>query len=118
MRCTSPATCLPSWYVFKLYLACGKGGRTTALIHTNKKKFGAEEKPRPKHTCDYIHAGIGPLAATLCIYDVVQRCGSFIKEVIFSGTSGWSPQLGGVMTNGTCDAGRVAGVNGNGKVTR
>ncbi|KXS22044.1 hypothetical protein M427DRAFT_129820 [Gonapodya prolifera JEL478] len=49
--------------------------------------------------------GIGPLASTTCVLDFMNNCGIYIKEVIYSGTSGWSPSVGGVISNGTCDKG-------------
>lgn len=51
-----------------------------------------------------IVTGIGPLAAALCVFDVMNKCGPNIKDVFYSGTAGWSPQLGGVINNGSCSA--------------
>jgi hypothetical protein len=51
--------------------------------------------------------GIGPTAATLCVFDVVSKCGTFIRDMFYSGTSGWSAQLGGVIHNGTCSQGQA-----------
>eukprot|EP00878_Enallax_costatus_P008523 GHUV01008911.1.p1 GENE.GHUV01008911.1~~GHUV01008911.1.p1 ORF type:complete len:410 (+),score=61.73 GHUV01008911.1:192-1421(+) len=62
-----------------------------------------------------ITTGIGPMAAALCIYDILNRCGPFIRDIFFSGTSGWSPQFGGVITNGTCETGAA---NSDGKIAR
>ena len=51
----------------------------------------------------------------MCVQEVLMRCGGLIKDATYSGTSGWSPQLGGVINNGTCEAGKA---NGNGKIAR
>jgi hypothetical protein len=51
----------------------------------------------------------------MCVLDLLLRCGPRVRDALFSGTSGWSPQLGGVLTNGTCEAGAA---NGNGRLTR
>ena len=50
-------------------------------------------------------AGIGAVAATVCVFDVLSRCGSLVKDVFYSGTAGWSPQLGGIINTGSCDTG-------------
>ncbi len=47
-------------------------------------------------------AGIGPPAAGLCTLEVVSACGPWIREIIYFGTSGWSPQLGGVLNPPEC----------------
>jgi hypothetical protein len=52
-------------------------------------------------------AGIGATAAALCVYDVVSSCGHLIKDMFYSGTSGWSAQLGGVINNSTCSQGQA-----------
>mmetsp|Transcript_12443 Transcript_12443/g.26864 ORF Transcript_12443/g.26864 Transcript_12443/m.26864 type:complete len:491 (-) Transcript_12443:204-1676(-) len=49
-----------------------------------------------------VTTGIGPSAASLCTYEVVTACGSWIKEMVYFGTSGWSPQLGGVLNPPDC----------------
>ncbi|KAJ3344216.1 hypothetical protein HDU93_000006 [Gonapodya sp. JEL0774] len=49
--------------------------------------------------------GIGPLAATTCVLDFMNNCGIYVKQVIYSGTSGWSASVGGIISNGTCDKG-------------
>eukprot|EP00775_Hariotina_reticulata_P011305 gene11305-11455_t len=59
--------------------------------------------------------GIGPMTAALCVSDILNRCGSQIRDVFFSGTAGYSPQLGGVINNGTCEGGKA---NDNGKIIR
>lgn len=59
--------------------------------------------------------GIGPLASGLCVNDILNRCGPLIKDVFYSGTSGWSPQLGGVINTGTCESGSA---NTNGQIVR
>ncbi len=47
--------------------------------------------------------GIGPTAAALCVADLVARCGAHITEIVYSGTSGWTPQRGGVINAPECD---------------
>jgi hypothetical protein len=64
-----------------------------------------------------ITTGIGPLAAALCVYDVMESFGPLVKEIIFGGTSGWSPQVGGVLNAGACgQANREGRVNRVGDV--
>ncbi len=58
-------------------------------------------------------AGIGPTAAGLCVFDVMSKCGDLAHDIFFSGTSGWSPQLGGILNNGSCSS-----PNTNGLITR
>lgn len=43
------------------------------------------------------------------------RCGPVVKDATYSGTSGWSPQLGGVINAGTCEKGEG---NNNGQIMR
>ena len=56
-----------------------------------------------------VTTGIGPMASALCVYDIMEACGSTVKEIIYSGTSGWTPQLGGILNNGSCDAANSVG---------
>ncbi len=70
--------------------------------------------PLPPHLRGrWHHTGIGPTSSALCVIDVMQKCGSRVRDVFFSGTSGWSPQLGGVLNNGSCSS-----PNTNGQITR
>lgn len=61
------------------------------------------------------NTGIGQDAAAMCVYEVLLRCGRWVKDATYAGTSGWSPQLGGILNNGTCEGGQA---NANGKITR
>lgn len=51
----------------------------------------------------------------MCVFEVLLRCGARVKDAVSSGTSGWSPQLGGILNNGTCEGGKA---NDNGRITR
>jgi hypothetical protein len=53
-------------------------------------------------------AGIGDTAAGLCAYEVLLTCGAHIKEIIYFGTSGWSPAKGGLLDADKCDAPNTA----------
>lgn len=44
-----------------------------------------------------IATGIGPVDAALCTLELLV-CGRWIKEIVYVGTSGWSPQSGGVIS--------------------
>jgi hypothetical protein len=48
-------------------------------------------------------AGIGDTAAGLCAYEVLLTCGAHVKEIIYFGTSGWSPAQGGLLDADRCD---------------
>ncbi len=58
-------------------------------------------------------AGIGPAAAALCTLEVLSACGAHIREILYFGTSGWSPQFGGVLNPPNCQA-----ANNNGRINR
>ncbi|KAI8467059.1 MAG: hypothetical protein J3K34DRAFT_524060 [Monoraphidium minutum] len=62
-----------------------------------------------------VTTGIGPEATAMCVFEVLTRCGRDIRDATYSGTSGWSPQLGGILNNGSCEAGSA---NSNGKLAR
>ncbi len=40
-----------------------------------------------------VATGIGPTAAAICLAEVLQ-CAHRIKAILYSGTSGWTPQVG------------------------
>ena len=48
--------------------------------------------------------GIGDIASSICATSLLERCGSRIKEILFFGTSGWTPQPGGVLNSDDCSA--------------
>ncbi|GAB4815301.1 hypothetical protein N2152v2_002347 [Parachlorella kessleri] len=47
-------------------------------------------------------SGIGDIASSICATSLLDRCGSRIKEILFFGTSGWTPQPGGVLNADDC----------------
>uniref|UniRef100_A0A7S0RA27 Nucleoside phosphorylase domain-containing protein n=1 Tax=Chlamydomonas leiostraca TaxID=1034604 RepID=A0A7S0RA27_9CHLO len=51
-----------------------------------------------------VTTGIGPPAAGLCTLEVVSACGPWIKEIVYFGTSGWSPARGGILNPPSCSA--------------
>ncbi|KXZ49339.1 hypothetical protein GPECTOR_22g933 [Gonium pectorale] len=72
-------------------------------------------KPRSESVCGGLYfgslmgqdalvvtTGIGPTAAGLCVQELLTACGSSVTEMIYFGTSGWSPQLGGVLNPPNC----------------
>mmetsp|Transcript_35032 Transcript_35032/g.63020 ORF Transcript_35032/g.63020 Transcript_35032/m.63020 type:complete len:504 (-) Transcript_35032:1083-2594(-) len=60
-----------------------------------------------------VTTGIGPTTASLCAQEILTSCGSMIDEAFYVGTSGWSPQLGGVLNPPDCDS-----ANSNGRISR
>mmetsp|Transcript_8826 Transcript_8826/g.29203 ORF Transcript_8826/g.29203 Transcript_8826/m.29203 type:complete len:478 (+) Transcript_8826:283-1716(+) len=59
-----------------------------------------------------ITTGIGPMSAASCMLELV-HCGHIIKDVIFSGSSGSSPQVGGVLDPDNCteaNGGEIMGI--------
>ncbi|GAB4815300.1 hypothetical protein N2152v2_002346 [Parachlorella kessleri] len=48
--------------------------------------------------------GIGEVASSICATTLLNRCGTRIKEILFFGTSGWTPQPGGVLNADDCSA--------------
>lgn len=51
----------------------------------------------------YVVAGIGPTTAALCAIDLAKCLGPKFKELIYSGTSGWSAAVGGLLNADHCD---------------
>lgn len=45
--------------------------------------------------------GINAVAAALCTSQLLS-CGPLVNEILWIGTSGWSPQVGGVLDSGDC----------------
>jgi hypothetical protein len=43
--------------------------------------------------------------AAVCAFEILSLCGGRIKDLLYSGTSGWSPALGGIINNGSCETG-------------
>lgn len=48
-------------------------------------------------------SGIGPTTAALCAIDLAKCLGPKFKELIYSGTSGWSAAVGGLLNADHCD---------------
>jgi hypothetical protein len=68
------------------------------------------DKPRDETVCGVVSSGvlmgrsaivvttgIGPSAASMCTLEVMTHCGPLLSEVLYFGTSGWSPQPGGML---------------------
>lgn len=55
-----------------------------------------------------VATGIGPTAAAICLAELLQ-CATRIKEVLYSGTAGWTPQVGGVINSDACGAAQSNG---------
>ncbi|KAI9008471.1 hypothetical protein DFJ74DRAFT_357913 [Hyaloraphidium curvatum] len=49
-----------------------------------------------------IVTGEGPSTAQMCIFQVLS-CSSVIKEIMFFGTAGFSPRVGGLLNPGNCE---------------
>jgi hypothetical protein len=45
------------------------------------------------------------MASATCAFDLLRLCGPYVKDIFYTGTSGWSPSKGGIINNGTCEAG-------------
>ncbi|MEW5311427.1 MAG: hypothetical protein WDW38_003143 [Sanguina aurantia] len=56
--------------------------------------------------------GIGPVIAGLCTWELVNKCGPLIRDLVYFGTSGWTPQKG-VLNPPQCKA-----ANGYGEIIR
>ncbi|GAX73669.1 hypothetical protein CEUSTIGMA_g1120.t1 [Chlamydomonas eustigma] len=51
-----------------------------------------------------VTTGIGPSAAAMCTLEVLTECGAWIQDAVYFGTSGWSPQPGGLVNPPNCTA--------------
>ena len=51
-----------------------------------------------------VTTGIGDTRAALCLESVLRVYGPMLKEVLFLGTSGGSPAIGGIVDSAHCDA--------------
>ncbi|GAQ84464.1 hypothetical protein KFL_001900070 [Klebsormidium nitens] len=49
-----------------------------------------------------VTTGIGPGQASICTQEILQ-CASHVREIVYSGTSGWSLQKGGVLNDDNCN---------------
>ena len=50
-----------------------------------------------------VEAGIGPTTAALCAIDLAKCLGPKFKELIYTGTSGWSAAVGGILNADSCE---------------
>ncbi|KAJ1454673.1 hypothetical protein M885DRAFT_617996 [Pelagophyceae sp. CCMP2097] len=58
-----------------------------------------------------VTTGIGETHAALCLESILQAYDGMIKEVIFLGTAGGSPAVGGIIDSDRCDAAPLEGVD-------
>ena len=54
------------------------------------------------YSLSLVVAGIGPTTAALCVSDLAKCLGPKFKELIYSGTSGWSAAVGGILNADDC----------------
>lgn len=51
--------------------------------------------------------GIGPTAAAICLSEIL-LCAHQVKEILYSGTAGWTPQVGGLLDTEDCSRAQPA----------
>ncbi|KAG1654769.1 hypothetical protein FOA52_015329 [Chlamydomonas sp. UWO 241] len=104
-------------HAFSLILTADPGdfSGVSEAHHVLANLVERRENPRSSSVCGQVSTGtlmgefvvvattgIGASAASMCTLEILRECGSLIKDIVYFGTSGWSPQRGGLLNPPAC----------------